>query len=275
MSDFQPNRFVALGLSFISPGVGQIYKSEVVKGLSIVFSRYLLAALGIFFSLFDYFWYMGFYILSLILIWLYALLDASEVKDHPIKATQYNRWYSCLIIAFLVIGTNYGVQKLSNTYYQGYKIKGVSHEPTLFARDHVLVNHKFYKDKPIERFDLVVFNQLDNPTTAIDESQKKNTFIRRVVGLPGDQIEINDAKIFLNGAPMKDDYGIWGGEDKGHYGPYSIPENSYFMLGDNRDPSRDSRHYHNPFIPAKNILGKLAYVYFNINNPERIGTYLK
>ncbi len=273
MTNFKPKRYVALFLSILSPGLGQIYKSEVKKGVILMLIAYLAFPIGVYLNLPDYFWGMAIVCALVLLIMIYTLADSFQSGEVKNKLNWYNKWYFCLGLGAIMSLPSLFLENKMLNRFEAFRFKGESNLPTLFDGDYVVVSKKFYLARPIERFDFVAFAQEDNPKTEADESALRN--IKRVIGLPGDQIEVKDAKVFLNGAPVKVDYGIWvdGGTEQS--GPYFVPEGSYFLLGDNRDRSRDSRHYDNPYIPAKNILGKLSYIYFNIGRPERIGTYIE
>ena len=96
-----------------------------------------------------------------------------------------------------------------------------------------------------------------------DESQ---LFIKRIIGLPGETVEIHDGHIYINGSdtPLEDvetkDY------MEGTYGPYTVPDDCYFVMGDNRNNSKDSRFWGNTFVSKDEILGKAAFRYWPITD---------
>ena len=109
------------------------------------------------------------------------------------------------------------------------------------------------KVKDPERFDIVIFKYPD------DESQ---LFIKRLIGLPGETVEIRDGKVYINGSDEPLDDSFVPEVPTGNYGPYKVPENSYFMLGDNREYSRDSRFWKNTFVSFDEIVGKAVVRYY-------------
>ena len=113
--------------------------------------------------------------------------------------------------------------------------------------------HISHQTKDPERFDIVIFKFPD------DESQ---LFIKRVIGLPGETVTIKDGKVYINDSeePLDDSFGAE--TPVGDFGPYKVPEGSYFMLGDNRNHSRDSRYWINSFVEKDKILGKAVLRYF-------------
>lgn len=119
----------------------------------------------------------------------------------------------------------------------------------LFGKE--LVSKKW---KEPERFDIVIFHYPD------DESQ---LFIKRLIGLPGETVEIKGGKVYIDGAetPLDDSFTpeMPRPED---WGPYTVPEDSYFMLGDNRNHSHDSRRWDNTSVRFDQIVGKAIVRYY-------------
>ena len=104
-----------------------------------------------------------------------------------------------------------------------------------------------------QRLDIVIFRYPD------DESQ---LFIKRIIGLPGETVEIIDGKVYIDGSETPLDDSFTPETPTGNYGPYTVPENCYFMLGDNRNNSKDSRFWQNTFVERDAILGKAVLKYF-------------
>ncbi|MCX5837789.1 MAG: signal peptidase I [Deltaproteobacteria bacterium] len=172
---------------------------------------------------------------------------------------------------------------------QAYKIPSGSMKPTLLIGDHILVSKFNYGVKlpwirstliPVgapKRGDIVVF---------IYPEDRSKDFIKRLIGLPGDKIEIRDKKILLNGLPWIDAHGfnvdnmvIPGSvQPRDNFGPVIVPEDSLFVMGDNRDESYDSRFW--GFVPMKEVLGKALIIYWSWNHDDpgvrwkRIGSIL-
>ncbi|MDE6357698.1 MAG: signal peptidase I, partial [Eubacteriales bacterium] len=90
-------------------------------------------------------------------------------------------------------------------------------------------------------------------------------YVKRIIGLPGETVEIIDGKVYINGStePLRDDFIPEPmSEDKANFGPYEVPEGHYFMLGDNRNHSEDSRYWKNKFVEKDKILGKAIFKYY-------------
>ena len=92
-----------------------------------------------------------------------------------------------------------------------------------------------------------------------DESQ---LFIKRVIGLPGETVEIIDGKVYIDGSETPLDDSFIPETMRGSFGPYEVPEDCYFMLGDNRNNSKDSRYWENTFVRFDQIVGKAIIRYY-------------
>ena len=161
---------------------------------------------------------------------------------------------------------------------QAYKIPSRSMVPTLLVGDHILVNKFIYGVKvpflrktiiPIthpQRGDIVVF---------IYPNDRSKDFIKRVIGVSGDKIEIKNKIIFINGKQYSDAYGIYSDnviypgsmQPRDNFGPVTVPVKSLFVMGDNRDESADSRFW--GFVDLKDVEGKAFIIYFSLNYEEK------
>jgi len=161
---------------------------------------------------------------------------------------------------------------------QAFKIPSGSMIPTLKIGDHILVNKFIYGTKlpftdriiiPLKRpnrGDIIVFKFPDD---------EKKDFIKRVIGLPGDIVEIKGKKVYINGSPIDDSYAVHsdpmlypsGIQPRDNFGPLTVPQDSYFVMGDNRDFSLDSRYW--GFVKLNKIKGKAFIIYWSWNGEER------
>jgi signal peptidase I len=155
---------------------------------------------------------------------------------------------------------------------QAFKIPSGSMENTLLIGDHLLVNKFIYgtrlpgTDKVFlalrapRRGDILVFKYPEDPG---------RDFIKRCLGVPGDVVEVREKQVYVNGRRQDEPYALHhdletlspaGGKARDFYGPVTVPADSFFMLGDNRDYSKDSRFW--GFLPRKLVKGKAWVVYW-------------
>ena len=132
-------------------------------------------------------------------------------------------------------------------------IPSASMETTIMTGDRIFGNRLAYKNHDPQRGDIVIFRFPD------DESQ---LFIKRVIGLPGETLEVRDGRVYIDGSSVPLDEPYIKVDPIGDYGPVTIPEDGYFMMGDNRNYSADSRFWVHPFVMKDKILGKAAFRYY-------------
>ena len=163
--------------------------------------------------------------------------------------------YAKIIIAVFVIAF-----LLGHFVYINARVPSGSMEETIMTGDRVFGNRLAYiKDDP-ERFDIVIFKYPDDPS---------QLFVKRVIGLPGETVNIVDGKVYINDSEEPLDDSFCPETPEGSFGPYTVPEGCYFMLGDNRNHSMDSRYWQNPFVEEDAIEAEVAVRYWPLN---KIGT---
>ena len=126
-----------------------------------------------------------------------------------------------------------------------------SMEKTIMTGDRVIGYRLAYSFSEPERGDIIIFKFPD------DESK---LYIKRLIGLPGETVEIKEGKVFVDGEALDEPYLTVTTE--GTFGPYSVPEGHYFMLGDNRNNSADSRYWNNTYLAREKIVGKAVFKYW-------------
>jgi signal peptidase I len=101
--------------------------------------------------------------------------------------------------------------------------------------------------------------------------------IKRVVALGGESVEVRGARVYINGQPLDEPYARWaeGGKFDGNFGPRTVPADHVLLLGDNRDNSKDSRFWTEPFLDIKRIKGKAVVVFWSWDSFSRIFTRIK
>jgi len=130
-----------------------------------------------------------------------------------------------------------------------------SMEGTIMSGDIVFATRYNIGVDEIERFDILIFTPPDNPDNT-DE-----TYIKRVIGLPGETIEVKNGKVYADGIELDDSFVKNPMNRKGD-GIYKVPEGCYFFMGDNRNQSRDSRFWSEKYVPIENIQGKARSIIF-------------
>lgn len=144
---------------------------------------------------------------------------------------------------------------------QAFFIPSGSMEPTLAVGDRILVSKFIYHFRPVRRGDVIVFHYPLNPG---------KDFVKRVVALGGETVELRDGVVVINSSPITELYptALSGGERTctSNYGPQKVPLGHIFVLGDNRCNSEDSRFF--GFVPDENVIGNALLVYWP---PQRLG----
>jgi signal peptidase I len=135
--------------------------------------------------------------------------------------------------------------------YQPVKVEGTSMAPRLLDQDRLFINKFAYEFEKIERNDVVVFYY---------PHDLRKSYIKRVIGLPGDVVRIDDGQVFVNGKAIEEPYVPERYRDVRSMQAYHVPAGNYFVMGDHRSISSDSREF-GP-VERKLIYGKAAFVYW-------------
>jgi signal peptidase I len=141
--------------------------------------------------------------------------------------------------------------------YQPVKVEGGSMEPGLEDQERIFINKLVYRLESIERGDIIVFRYPRDP---------RKSFIKRVVGLPGDRVKISAGRVYVNGERILEPYVPGEYQDSRSYPEIEVPENNYFVLGDHRSMSNDSREFGS--VPRSFIYGKAVFGYWPM---EKLG----
>jgi len=170
--------------------------------------------------------------------------------------------------------------------FQTFQIPSGSMERTLLVGDHLIVNKFVFAltlgplerailpVRPIQRGDVLVFKNPPDPTRDL---------IKRVIGLPGERVELHQKHVYINGrllddpwaqflAPPADGHTERANGRSTEYGPVTVPSDEYFMMGDNRDNSADSRYW--GFMPERYVKGRAEVIYFSFQDGEPLSPVL-
>src|SRR2546425_2704324 len=139
--------------------------------------------------------------------------------------------------------------------YQPVKVEGTSMAPLLSDQERIFINKFVYRFEPIDRGDVVVF------WSPLDRSK---SFIKRVIGLPGELVEIRQGQVYVNDTHLAESYVPSQYEDATDYGPVRVPEDHYFVMGDHRISSNDSRVF-GP-VAHRYIYGRAVFAYWPVDH---------
>jgi signal peptidase I len=271
---------LAFFLSLGCPGLGQLYNGSWRWAAG----AWAIGSLITYFSavyLFDTFSkLMQALLLGLFLdlfFGIHAWFQARQLGTMELKPFQ--RWWVYILFAVVLYGSPGGFGYIIPERFLSFQIPSESMVPTLLVGDRLVADGWAYRNDSPRRGDIIVFDYPRDPSIK---------YVKRVVGLPGDQVQIVGGELYVNKVvvnahrtsdPSQMDDG-WGvveymetlGDVKHvirraqptmflNYGPVTVPEKSYFVMGDNRDRSSDSRVW--GFVPEAAIVGKMRYVYFS------------
>jgi signal peptidase I len=145
--------------------------------------------------------------------------------------------------------------------YQPVKVEGTSMAPLLSDQERIFINKFVYRFEPIERGDVVVF------WYPLDRSK---SFIKRVMALPGETIEIRRGAVYVNGQMLPEPYVPPQYADVSDFGPVRVPQGSYFVMGDHRISSKDSREF-GP-VASQDIYGRAVFAYWPVDHFGSLST---
>ncbi|MEW6348959.1 MAG: signal peptidase I [Thermodesulfobacteriota bacterium] len=266
--------FVAGLLSFLVPGLGQVYNGRLRKG-------FLFFLVGCVLDIVPSAWgwaadFRGFVLTILVLPTVFRIVAAAEAfwqarRVREIKLRSYDRWYVYVSAIVVALGLGFlGASVLGTGGLEFGRIPAASMLPTLEVGDYYMMDTGSYLNRQPGRGDIVVFEA---------PGARPKDFIKRVIGLPGERIEIKDKVVFINDTRLEEPYVIHLHEasfpaqaiTRDNMGPAVIPEEHVFVMGDNRDYSHDSRFF-GP-VPWESIAGKALYIFW-AKDRSRIGTRL-
>ena len=268
-------------LSFLIPGLGQLYCGSLLWAIIAFVTYYMVLTMGqIVFVFSDLAPYNILVPVILWIIWhlivtIHAVLLARRYVATNVSVL-CSRWYSLIVFAAFFIFF-YELFWPAFGSYQGFRVTSISLEDGLFKGELLLADLEAFESSNPERNDMIVFlNPVDGETK----------YLKRCVAIAGDTVEITDKVLFINGAAAQEattvkfvdttDTGeqivkprMEGGRNsRDNFGPYIVPQDCYFVMGDNRDNSSDSRYW-GP-VNSSLILGKAIRIYWS-PNLSRIG----
>jgi len=249
-------------LTFITIGLGHVYAGYPKKGVILFVGHISLMFLySLLIRVYPSFITIIFSIITVIIYVIFCIYDAlkkAKIRKSDYVLKPYNKWF---IYLFLIIFSTFMAQPavsyiIKKTLIQAYKIPAGSLKPTLLIGDHILAKKTLLSNSDIKHGDIIIFDYPKDPT---------KDFIKRVIACGGDTIEIINKKVFINGNPIDEPYAIHQDQKTHSYGdtlkPTQIPDDSFFVMGDNRDNSHDSRLW--GFVNRSAIHGKASIIYWS------------
>ncbi len=286
---------LAILLSMAATGLGHIYCGRLTKGLVLFFVSFAFAPIMVMAAQSSastglLLMVVGSVVLMLA-VFFYAVADAGLLARRigpNYEPKEYNRWYLYLVMIAVALGYPSNMSgTIREHVLQAFKIPSTSMAPGILPGDRIFLNKAVYGIHPPQRGDVVVFIYPDD---------RRLYYIKRLVALPGDGIEIKDNKVWINDLPLgyrrtspeEINFSAQTGtaylEEQNHLQSYSImteenkidnmakitvPHGHCFVLGDNRADSRDSRHF-GP-IPLADVKGRVDYIYWPALKWSRFG----
>jgi signal peptidase I len=260
--------YLAAVLSGLLPGAGHLYLGfrrralvhfVVLLGLLAVCigARVQASAYGVLVTVF-----------SCLGICIFSSTDATRKASR--KTGSNWRWWLTGFIAALLALFIYPNLIMRMSGFALYSVPSVSMDPTIKKDDKIIVDRRAFRAHGPNRGDVIAFRRKDENAGAL-------TIVKRVVGMPGDVISGTKDSVEVNGARFTESYANYEGvppRDYDHWGPFMVPERSYFVLGDHRNISLDSRMQGYGFVREADIVGRPIYV-FQRNDDQRAGIPIK
>jgi signal peptidase I len=265
---------IALLLSFISPGLGQVYNGQMLRGVLFYASVPIFLEFSLVLGLLQS--YRGFiaHVAIGILLFVLIIIDAVWTAGRQANTTLPRRGWKAYVLAagmLFVTGTAFAGNVFPNRLpgVRAYKITGGSMVPTLMKGDGIIVDMRCYSRNGPTRGDVVAIALPPNGTLAI----------KRVVAVGGDVIKANPQATMVNGQTIREPYlgtvsddQRAGAEAPLTFGPLTVPANQVFVMGDNRSHSFDSRYF-GP-LGINQVRGKVLYIYSSADR-SRIGQAMR
>ena len=254
-------------LQIVTPGLGNLYSGRPLRGLILhVAVQGIVLFLGL--ALLWLPWPVNFLIpiAAAILVTVFVIFDGvrcARTAQPRFSLARHNRWYVYILVVAVLAIVVAPEQVLVGSPTRAYVIQAFaaptsSMEPTVLLGDHVIVDKSAYAFSEPKRGDIVFYTATD-PSPII--------FMKRIVGMPGETIEIRNREVFLNGKKIDEPYvqflrpSTGATFNRDSVAPTLIPADAYFLLGDNRDNSLDSR-FTGP-VQRRQLLGKAKTIYFS------------
>jgi signal peptidase I len=232
--------WLAVFLTKFLPGTGHLYLKQWVPGIIFL----LLGIFGFFVAIFGFF---------LVPVVMYLAYLAVPTRRQASNRLIHSIVLSSLLIPLITVALAFGLRTF---VCEARFIPSEAMLPTLAVNDRLTVDKLTYRFNAPQRGDIIVFHP--NQTLQQRSPQITDAFIKRIVGLPGDRVEVKANQVLINGQPLNEPY--IAEKPNYRYGPEKVPENSYFVLGDNRNNSYDSHFW--GYVDRPSIIGKATRIFY-------------
>jgi signal peptidase I len=258
----QKSNLVAALLSTVAPGSGQIYLGDRRKGTVLLL---LLAAIVVgFWPLRLLHSYVGFCLLycGWITIFLYAPLSSLVARGEAVTKPSSKRWITLFFPLSLITAQLLGMAITRASGFRSFEVPSESMERTIWRGDRIVADFWYYDSRTPERDDVIVFKSKDT------------FFVKRVIAVGGDTISGKDGFVSLNGQTLVEPF-VEHREShttslSNTFGPITVPRDKFFVMGDNRDVSLDSRYPSFGLVDKSSILGKTLYIFASSRQGKKI-----
>lgn len=239
--------WLAVFLSRLMPGMGHLYIGKYIWGV-------LLIALSIILPISQ--------TITLPFITYHVYMNAPIRREKDRSAIV--QFSILLFLSFFAIVIISAISAFSIRTFiaEARYIPSSAMEPTLMINDRLIISKLDYHFGAPKRGDIIVFN----PTEALKAKNFKDAFIKRIIGVPNDTVEVKDGKVYVNGEALEENY--IAQPPNYQFGPVKVPPNSYLVLGDNRNNSYDSHYW--GFVPKDLIIGKATKIFWPLKRARQI-----
>ncbi len=270
--------FISIILNLIVPGLGLHYLGKTKKGILFFVVNFSIMITECLIYLISPIQYLMIIIILLSVIGFNIILFVTTIKEfnNQFKETFFYRWYTCIAIIFIlnILIFPYTIQVINKTLFQTFKIPSFNMKNTILPGERAIANNLIYHFTTPKRGDIVSYkNEGNDPTT----------YISRIIGIPGDTIEIIESDVLINGDELIEEYKYLKYDsiisnrmfelspEIVNFNSKKIPTGKYFLLGDNRYNSYDSRE--KGFVDINKIIGRFEKIYWS-KDITRIDTSL-
>lgn len=258
--------------SYLVPGLGQVYNGQATKGLFFNFLFTLWG--GVVFSFIFHMMKQSISRINIAFLFIIMLISVAAhlcIIIEAIKTSQkrkmenglkpYNRWIIYLVVVAVSLTVDYSLSNaVKENIIKPFCIPTGSMEPTLLAGDYLLSNQLYFSTHNPARGEVVIMRYPRN---------EKIVYIKRIIGMPGDTLEIINKKVYINHHEIDEPYiramdpevQFQISVRRDNYGPVIIPSDEYFVMGDYRDNSLDSRAWGT--VKRHQIIGKPVFIYWS------------